>query len=385
VLYFYIISQITKSKMETTKRAGRGPIPTPIVSQPPHIPLIRDPADFPAIAWPTVFLFTVTFSSLLLSHWYCLFGPHKDLLVTRQETHPKLPTSFQMKEGFYTEPVYWMHFVLRAILTYIIFTPMHDASHDSIARANSGAMFLNYVIGWLSSINFGAPFPLFKHLHLDHHRYTNSQTYDADLWAGGNFGGVVYSPKRNPYIRFLLLPLRCATQIYHYLFHALKYYVQYLPGHVFFSYVILIVCTVVLPLLSATFFHQYNYLFYGYHFPVLGAVLILALSFDYLPHRPHEVSDNPILATSLITWRDPNIGKKKKEKLTAREIKASGIDLLTIPFLSQNLHPIHHLYPNIPFYRYSNVYWRMAETLQAAGLRAKPLFPLIVNVDGDIE
>jgi len=144
-----------------------------------------------------------------------------------------------------------------------------------------------------------------------------------------------------------------------------------------------ILAFIVVPVLSSVVFTNFNYLFWGFHLPVLGAVLILGLFFDYLPHRPHHTYTDPIAATSLITLWNPRTVKSeeklKSAKFSAEEIRHSGIDLLTIPLLSQNLHPIHHLYPNIPFYRYSSVYYRMADTLHKAGLKAHPLFPLIIE------
>lgn len=361
--------------------ARRRPPPTPIVSQSPHIPLVRDPDDFPAIAFPTILLAAVSFSALALSHYITLTIENHLLVVSRAESQQPL----KMRPDFYLLPSFYLHFFLRVFFTYTAFTVMHDAAHDSIARQNSGLSFLNSVLGWTSACYFGAPFSVFKKIHLDHHRYTNAVEYDADLWSGGNFRGTAYSSKFHWTItRFVLLPIRCSTLIYHYLIHAAKYMLATWSVLETVRNVIIIGSLILVPLFSSVVFTSINYLFWGFHLPVLGAVLILGLFFDYLPHRPHHTDSDPIAATSLITlWNPPNVSRErlKAAQFTAKEIQQTGINLLTIPLLGQNLHPIHHLYPNIPFYRYSSVYERMSETLHQAGLKAHPLFPLIIEAD----
>lgn len=387
--------------MSPSSLRNRSAPPTPIVSQPPHIPLIRDPCDYPKIAYPTIALAIFALVGLALSHYFAICGG--DSLLSGKIRLPfsmnKLTTSqvmegsnndaisFQMIENFHLLPSFWMHFLVRFFLTYAAFTIMHDCSHDSVARPGSGVTFLNPLLGWCASLCFGAPFPVFKSIHLDHHRYTNAVEYDADLWAGGNFRGTVYSARRHPVLRFLILPLRCMTQLYHYLYHALKYLVANWPPVQFFRDVTIILAVTAFPLVSVVI-PRLNYFFWLFHLPILASVLFLGMCFDYLPHRPHETTDNQILATSLITWSKPRRTTDSNRNtdpavFSRAEIKASGIDLLTLPLLSQNFHPIHHLYPNIPFYRYSAVYWRMADVLHEAGLRAHPLFPLIISCDDE--
>jgi len=70
--------------------------------------------------------------------------------------------------------------------------------------------------------------------------------------------------------------------------------------------------------------------------PTRLTALLLALSFDFLPHYPHQAhaKDEPFRCTS----------------------NRVGMEwLLTPVLLYQNYHLVHHLYPTVPFYRYLKV------------------------------
>jgi fatty acid desaturase len=77
--------------------------------------------------------------------------------------------------------------------------------------------------------------------------------------------------------------------------------------------------------------------------PAWFAQGFLALVFDWLPHHPH---------TNRERYRD------------TRLILVPGLYTL---LLGQNLHLIHHLFPRLPFYRYSDCYAALRELLAAKG------------------
>ncbi len=94
------------------------------------------------------------------------------------------------------------------------------------------------------------------------------------------------------------------------------------------------------------------------------ALLLLAFSFDHLPHRPHLVLGrvDPYRATHVFSDA-----------------------LLTPVFLYQNYHLVHHLYPGVPFYRYAQVWRDQRETLLARGARELRLFPGVRRLTGSPE
>lgn len=229
--------------------------------------------------------------------------------------------------------------VINTVAIFGVFTPMHDASHGSIAKRNYSV--LNEVVGHLAGICFPLPFSAFKYLHLMHHKHTNGED-DPDMWAGSG--------------PWFLLPLRWFTIEW-------KYYGVYLPNiHRRPLKEALVAVAELLAFVSLVvwlFHHGYGRVaLHGWILPGRLAIGLLAFSFDYLPHRPHKITkdENAFEATSVTSlsgnWTAP----------------------LTWPLLYQNYHNIHHLAPYIPFYLYSTVWHELKPELIAKGTRIKPIF-----------
>lgn len=216
-----------------------------------------------------------------------------------------------------------------ALLTlagYLTFTPMHDASHGSIARAR----WLNELTGRLAGLPLMAPFRAFRFAHLEHHRNTNDPARDPDMWSGGRFR--------------LTLPLRWMTQDLHYY----AFYFRQLatrPRDERAETVIALLALWGTAALAAASGHGREVLLFVV-LPSRLAIGLLACSFDWLPHAPHETrgSDDRFRATLNVRWSSERPGR-----------------FLTPLLLSQNYHLVHHLFPGVPFYRYGAV-WAARET-----------------------
>jgi fatty acid desaturase len=187
-----------------------------------------------------------------------------------------------------------------ALGAYVAFTPLHEAAHRSLCRAR----WVNEVVGRVAAIPLLGPFPAVRYLHLEHHKHTNDPDRDPDHWSG-----------RGP---AWLLPLRWLTQDLH-------YYAVYLRRSRPWRERIECVVTIAVLLAIAS--------------PVwlIGsriAVGVLAVLFDYLPHRPHVVT-----------------AKQDRYRATACR-RGAALYVLT---LGQSMHLVHHLYPGVPFYRYASV------------------------------
>jgi len=226
----------------------------------------------------------------------------------------------------------WIAGPLAFVLAYAAFTPMHDASHRSVARRG----WLNEVVGRLAGLPLLAPFPAFRAMHLAHHRHTNEED-DPDLWSGSGPGW--------------LLPLRWLTQDLH-------YYARVLGGHANLGKLELveIVAAVALQVAAGVLF-----LLAGEGWVFLLVVLIparlataaLAYAFDYLPHRPHTIPS-------------------REDRFRATHVLAES--WLTPLMLCQNFHLVHHLYPAVPFYRYELVWIDQREELVRRGGRVVSIF-----------
>ena len=89
----------------------------------------------PYIAWPTLTLFAVAFASFAAT-----------IIYASVDT---LPLSVACG--------------LNAILIFVLFTPLHDAVHRSVA---AGVRPLNDLVGHLAALVFTAPYVTFKYVHL---------------------------------------------------------------------------------------------------------------------------------------------------------------------------------------------------------------------------
>lgn len=264
----------------------------------------------PVIAWPTVFIVIICVIADLSAIY---------LLLTDQISK-------------YTA------FFINTVAAYLLFTPMHDAAHGSVGYKQY--RWLNDVVGHISAAVFPIPFPGFRHIHLQHHKYTNQEN-DPDLWTA-----------MGPWY---LLPLRWFTIEFNYYYiylskvhtRPLKESVQALSILAFF---IAFIC-------FAVSRGYGEVVFWGWILPGRTAGAILAFFFDYLPHRPHSHhNEQDIYKATSVT-----------------SLYGAETSWLTLPLLYQNYHNIHHLIPFIPFYYYSTVWFNIKDTLIERGTNIIPI------------
>ena len=275
---------------------------------------VRSIVTIPTIAFPTVLLFIICFVGSIVMVWGLHIGE-----ISRT-----------------------MCVVVNTILIFAIFTPLHDACHGSVAK--NQLKWINDVIGFLSAFILCAPYTAFRYIHLQHHQHTNDVEKDPDAYT--SFGP------------WFILPLRWATiEFRHYYCYFSAFFARPLSelslaiGQLCFNYGLVWYC-----------FHigHGSTAFFGWVLPSRTAIFLLALFFDYLPHRPHSHTrwENEYLATSLIAlWPSK-----------------SSVSLLTWPLLHQNYHNIHHLAPYIPFYMYEEVWSHCKNELEKHGTQTIPIF-----------
>ncbi len=215
---------------------------------------------------------------------------------------------------------------LSTAAAFMAFTPLHDASHRSLARAR----WLNEIIGRISALILAGNFPGFRYLHLEHHKFTNEPERDPDFWV--SLG--------KPWLR----PLRWMTM-------EIPYVTAYrrrahVSNHAERIEIATWLPIIVGAILFGTALGYGKVILFGWLIPAKIAGILLAYAFDYLPHRPHAVSSRVDRFRATVVqsdaWRTPLL-------------------------LYQNYHLIHHLYPAVPFYRYSRVWRSQRETLLASG------------------
>ena len=261
-------------------------------------------------AWKTVFLFCAALALLLASIYAA--------------TVEKLP--------------YWASITLNSLAIYLLFTPAHEAVHGNIRGKHHKYIWLEKLIGGLSSLSFTAPYPVFKHVHLTHHNHTNHPEDDPDYFVKGE--------------NIFIVLIKCSFTVFFYHYHYWRYTKTFLKtaeGRKDFLITNLLFAFLWVVVISWGMLAGWQAPVLLWILPTWIATTFLALVFDWLPHHPHAV---------------------QKRYLDTRIILFPG---LTTLLLSQNMHLIHHLYPSIPFYNYGKAFKNVREDLEEKGARIDDL------------
>jgi ferredoxin-NADP reductase/fatty acid desaturase len=212
------------------------------------------------------------------------------------------------------------------VLIYLSFTVIHEAGHKNIVQGVKWMQPIERYMGWLCAIPFIIiPFSLFARIHDLHHAHTNDPDRDPDYWVSSN-SWIKAS------LKSLMLPL-------HYIAIGVsKFKTDPLFKKTKNSAMIYWGCMGVL----LTFFIVKGYgelLLIAWVLPVVLASFILAMLFDWIPHRP-------------------NIQQSRYQN--TRIYMAPFVNAIT---LGQSYHLIHHLNPRVPWYAYKKVFNQTRQAL----------------------
>jgi len=220
----------------------------------------------------------------------------------------------------------WTTVLVNALGLYLGFTVLHDGVHGVVHPNPRIGNSLARVWGFLLTFTF----PFFRSLHLEHHRFANDPARDPDMVTaqlpaptipivGGFF---VFASYHAHYFRRRLWRSRAELA-------------EVVACDLFY-----------LGVLAAAFAGGWTLglliLWIG---PLTLTILFLVVTFDYLPHRPHDSLD-PLFSS-----------------------RAYGGAVLTAVLCGQNHHLIHHLWPRIPWFRYHRAFRQVQAELRARGCR----------------
>ncbi len=102
----------------------------------------------------------------------------------------------------------WISTIVNAVCAYLLFTPLHEATHQNIKGKHGSLNWLEDVIAWSSSLSLLALFPLFKYLHITHNRQTNHAQARYDYYSGKS----KHAPDTSSLLWHTLLSLRSCTE-----------------------------------------------------------------------------------------------------------------------------------------------------------------------------
>ena len=228
----------------------------------------------------------------------------------------------------------WVALLLLAALTYMSYTPLHEAAHGNIHGKQDNLEWLNKLCGFLVAPLIAVPYASHRLEHFTHHRYTNQPDKDPDYMISEIGNGVLSS--------FLVVLKFFWTQNTFFIKHgwsaaSIKERVTFcLEVLVSFGWRIAFVLLVDQP-------GDVTVLLVGY---VLGG-FFTAYWFAYRPHIPYQEQQRYRTTSSLImpTWMKP----------------------LEWFWFGQNLHSVHHLFPRVPFYKYHAVHREIEPVLREHG------------------
>lgn len=228
----------------------------------------------------------------------------------------------------------WGAILAYAVLTYMSYTPLHEAAHGNIHGSHDRLQWLNDLCGYLVAPLIMVPFSTHRVEHFTHHRYTNQPDKDPDY---------VVSGMRHGFLAFIAHGLGFLWVQNTFLF---RDYWPTAPLRERATYVAEVMLAIGWRLafaLAVAREHAVLLLVAGY---LIGA-FFTAYWFAYRPHQPYDEPARYRNTNSLImpAWMKP----------------------LEWFWLGQNLHSVHHLFPRIPFYRYHALHRRIEPAMRAHG------------------
>lgn len=216
----------------------------------------------------------------------------------------------------------WLAVVLNSLCSYAAYSVLHEASHGLISTHR----LLNDNLGRIGMLMVSITpfFRAYRFLHMTHHRFTNDPVRDPDYFCGSGPGWMLpirWMVMDTAYVKTYFLPG-------HYDSRPREEKVEFWLSMVFAAVVLAVVLS-----------QGWGVEFLVYYFiPTRVALFLLAITFDWLPHYPH---DTP--------------AEQNKYRATSNRV---GMEwLLDVLFIGHNYHLAHHLYPTAPFYRYKRIWF----------------------------
>lgn len=233
----------------------------------------------------------------------------------------------------------WQGALANGLITYLLFSVIHDAAHYSLSRVG----WINETIGAIGLFFLFpyAPMVLLRWVHNKHHSHANGPM-DPDRFE-----------HESPWWQ---VPFRWMFFDGAYIYYFVKYGQSVRKKHgsklvLFYSFL-------------AALFAGSVYLGYGlellmlWFLPSRITLFLIAVVFVILPHYPALVAqdEDPYMATTM----------------------RFGFEWLLTPLLVyQNYHLIHHLYPEIPFYRMHKAYFLRYDEINAHDIPRQTAFGLV--------
>lgn len=222
----------------------------------------------------------------------------------------------------------WAGYISASLITYGIYTVLHDAVHGCVHGKVKSMAWLNDLLGYIAGQIMLLSFKAHQREHLAHHRYTNRPDEDPDLYVKtDNLWGVFLGS-------FFALPLQY------------KYYFDHCWAKAKISERFIVIAELFLMVgwrAALVWFGYWEIALLSLAALQTGA-FILVVFFAWLVHRPYD--------------------KTARYENTATYVFPGPLDtIVSWLWLFQNYHSIHHLFPKVPFYRYRDVFRNIEDVM----------------------
>ena len=228
----------------------------------------------------------------------------------------------------------WLATLVFAALTYLSYTPVHEAAHGNIRGNHAHLKWIEDAIGFACAQLVLLPHSTHRLEHMVHHRYTNDPERDPDFLA---------SKLGTGWLSFFIMSLKFYWNGFSFAFS------DRCPNATRKDKVLFLIEIAVALGWRAAFLTQVPLveglvlLVGGY----LAAIYFTIYWFAYRPHHPYETAER---------YRNTN-----------NFIMPAWLRPLRWFWMNQDLHAIHHLFPKVPFYRYRVLFNEIEPILRAQG------------------
>lgn len=228
----------------------------------------------------------------------------------------------------------WVATAVYAVLTYMSYTPLHEAAHGNIHGSDDRLKWINDLCGYLVAPIITVPYSTHTVEHFTHHRYTNQPDKDPDYVVSGMQHGL---------LAFFVCGIRFLWVQNSFLFRNYWATAARREKLIFCAEITFALGWRLAVLLLVSRDFTWAVLLVGY----LAGAFFTAYWFAYRPHHAYDESARYRNTNSLIMprWMKP----------------------LEWFWFGQNLHSVHHLFPRVPFYRYHALHRRIEHAMRAHG------------------
>jgi len=243
---------------------------------------------------------------------------------------------------------YWVACLLNGWIAYLLYMPLHEATHGNISGAHAKWAWLDDLAGHVSSIPLWFGFSSHRISHMRHHAYANDPERDPDYFLAGSWRDLFVKngilavlqtivPVMTLYPRSLnWLPLMLRQIAY-------VSRMQRPADEVTYEERFIRCCAAVFVALSLSgFFVEALVLWW---LPSRIGMGLMTFLFAWLPHHPHEERSR---------YRDTRITLFPGSRLLIR---------------GQDRHLLHHMFPRVPHYRLPALFQALRSDLEAHGAR----------------